>query len=57
MIRQLTKREVEVFELLRAGCSDKEIAAALHISWATARKHVEHVLSKCNVKRRRDLSR
>jgi DNA-binding NarL/FixJ family response regulator len=53
----LTQREAEVFHLLVSGYSDKEIASELRISWATVRTHVEHVLMKCNVKRRRDLAK
>jgi DNA-binding NarL/FixJ family response regulator len=45
----LTSREREVFELLRKGRSNKEIASALHIAEATVKNHVHHVLAKMQV--------
>jgi RNA-directed DNA polymerase len=48
----LTRREVEVLELLRTGVSDKEIAHALGVSRATASKHVENILKKMKVTNR-----
>ncbi|WP_406276771.1 ATP-binding protein [Nocardia sp. NBC_00881] len=43
---QLTEREREVAELIAAGHSNKEIAAALVISHRTVEGHVEHILAK-----------
>jgi DNA-binding NarL/FixJ family response regulator len=48
----LTRREVEVLEVLRMGASDKEIASAPGISHSTASKHVEHLLKKMKVTNR-----
>ena len=48
----LTRREVEVLELLRTGASDKEIATALGVSRSTASKHVENLLKKMKVPNR-----
>jgi DNA-binding NarL/FixJ family response regulator len=48
----LTRREIEVLELLRTGASDKEIASALGISRFTASKHVENLLKKMKVTNR-----
>jgi two-component system NarL family response regulator len=45
----LTSREVEVLELIAQGCRNKEIAAALRISEATAKVHVKKILAKLNV--------
>ena len=42
----LTPRELEVFELLAEGLSNKQIAAKLHISEHTAKFHVNSILSK-----------
>ncbi|MQA61392.1 MAG: hypothetical protein GEU86_07815 [Actinophytocola sp.] len=42
----LTKRELEVAELIAQGLSNKEIAAKLVISRRTAEAHVEHILGK-----------
>lgn len=49
----LTRREQEVLELLAAGHSDAEIAAALHISPKTANTHVCAILAKLGVHKRR----
>jgi ATP/maltotriose-dependent transcriptional regulator MalT len=48
----LTPREVEVFELLRHGRSNKEIASALFISDETAKVHVHRILRKLKVRNR-----
>jgi two-component system nitrate/nitrite response regulator NarL len=48
----LTRREVEVLEILRTGASDKEIAGALGISRSTASKHIENILKKMKVTNR-----
>jgi ATP/maltotriose-dependent transcriptional regulator MalT len=45
-LRSLTERERQVLNLLVAGMSDKEIAAALSISVHTASNHVRHILRK-----------
>ena len=48
----LTRREAEVFSLLRLGMSNKEIAAKLFITEGTAKVHVRHILEKLNVRSR-----
>jgi len=48
----LTRREREVLELLAAGRSDADIAAALHISPKTAGCHVSSILVKLRVDNR-----
>ncbi|MFI7166961.1 protein kinase [Rhodococcus erythropolis] len=45
-VSHLTKRELEVSELVAEGLTNKEIAARLVISPRTAQGHVEHVLIK-----------
>lgn len=45
----LTSRERQVFELVKQGRSNKEIASALHIAEATVKNHVHHVLAKMQV--------
>ncbi|WP_214322854.1 ATP-binding protein [Nonomuraea sediminis] len=42
----LTRREMEIAELVAQGLSNKEIAAALVIATRTAEGHVEHILTK-----------
>ena len=43
---ELTGRESEVLERMAAGRSNKEIAADLHVSEATIKTHVNHILAK-----------
>jgi DNA-binding NarL/FixJ family response regulator len=45
----LTGRERQVFDLLKRGRSNKEIAAQLHIAEATVKNHVHHLLGKMQV--------
>jgi two-component system nitrate/nitrite response regulator NarL len=42
----LTRREVEVVQLVQQGLTNKEIASRLQISTATARNHVHNILEK-----------
>ena len=49
---QLTPREVQVIELISQGMRNKEIAAALGISFETAQVHVKNILSKLKVQDR-----
>ena len=48
----LTPREREVLALLAQGLTNAEIAQQLVITTRTARKHVEHVMSKLDVRTR-----
>ena len=48
----LTERETEVLRLLAQGCSNREIAARLHISENTTRIHVSRILDKLAVEDR-----
>jgi HD-GYP domain-containing protein (c-di-GMP phosphodiesterase class II) len=45
----LSAREREVLRLVARGLTNKEIAAALHISTRTAGHHVEHIFGKTGV--------
>ncbi len=42
----LTDRELEVLELIVAGCSNADIAAKLYITVGTVKTHVCHILNK-----------
>ena len=46
---ELTVREREVLRLMAAGNSNQEVAAALSISEATVKTHVNSILSKLGV--------
>jgi DNA-binding NarL/FixJ family response regulator len=50
--RLLSQRESEVYELLAAGRTNKEIAAALFISDVTVKVHVRHILRKLGARTR-----
>jgi PAS domain S-box-containing protein len=43
---KLTRREYDVLRLLAEGRSAKDIAEELYISWSTARKHIQNILTK-----------
>jgi PAS domain S-box-containing protein len=45
-VEVLTRREVEVLRLLASGVKTKDAAGRLHVSEATLRNHVQHILLK-----------
>ncbi len=45
----LTRREYDVLRLLAEGLSTKDIAEELYISWSTARKHIQNILTKLSL--------
>ena len=49
---KLTRRELEIVSLIRAGLSNKEISRRLNIGVATTKSHVHNVLNKLNLNRR-----
>jgi DNA-binding NarL/FixJ family response regulator len=55
-IALLSRREREVFELVRMGLSNKEIAKRLFISESTVKVHVHHVFDKLGIRSRTALA-
>lgn len=52
----LTRRELEVADLVANGMSDREIAAQLVIAQRTAESHVQHILTKLGFKSRSQIA-
>ena len=52
---KLTIQERKVFDMLRAGRSNKEIAEEFSVSVSTVKSHVNSIFSKLGVKSRRDI--
>lgn len=48
----ISKRELEVLQLMADGCSNQEIAARLFVSLNTVKTHVSRVFEKLDVNRR-----
>ncbi|MFK7900054.1 MAG: response regulator transcription factor [Cyclobacteriaceae bacterium] len=48
----LSKREIEVLQLISDGYSNQEIADRLYVSLSTVKTHVSNVFSKLDVQRR-----
>jgi PAS domain S-box-containing protein len=46
---ELTRRELEILRLVAAGTSTRAMAERLHVSPATVRNHVQHILAKLGV--------
>jgi NarL family two-component system response regulator LiaR len=49
---RITRRELEILELMAAGLSNREIADRLYVSENTVKTHAGRVLDKLNAKRR-----
>ena len=56
-VATLTRRERDVYDLLRQGRSDREIAEILTLSLWTVKHHVVNVLQKLELHSRRELLR
>lgn len=49
LVEALSDRELDVLRAVASGQANKDIARALHISVATTRNHVQHILKKLDV--------
>lgn len=56
-IESLSDRELEVFQLIGAGLSSREIATQLHISIKTIESHREHIKEKLGLKGASELAK
>jgi predicted ATPase/DNA-binding CsgD family transcriptional regulator len=52
LLDPLTKRELEVLQLITAGLSNQEIAQRLYVAVSTVKKHINRIYGKLGVKRR-----
>jgi DNA-binding CsgD family transcriptional regulator len=52
----LTRREGEIAALIARGLTNRQIAAALHISERTAENHVQHILAKLGLHTRTQIA-
>jgi DNA-binding NarL/FixJ family response regulator len=51
-LQDLTRRELQVLELIANDLSNKEIAETLHLAVPTVKNHVQSILKKLGVRRR-----
>jgi DNA-binding NarL/FixJ family response regulator len=52
----LSRREAEIAELVGRGLTNRQVAAAAHISERTVETHVQHVLAKLGFARRGEIA-
>jgi DNA-binding NarL/FixJ family response regulator len=55
VLRALTERELEVLRLVARGLTNAEVSEAIHVSHATAKTHVGHILTKLGARDRAQL--
>lgn len=56
LTNSLTKREIEISELINQGLSNKAIANKLFISEKTVKTHISHIFKKLGIKHRYQLN-
>jgi DNA-binding NarL/FixJ family response regulator len=54
-LRQLSRREIEVLELLHTRQTNKEIAAKLNIELSTLKTHINSIYKKLGISKRAEL--
>ncbi|MFI2857351.1 AAA family ATPase [Paenibacillus sp. JSM ZJ436] len=52
LVDPLTRREMEIVQLLAEGLSNKQVAASLHITEGTVKSHVNRIYGKLQVNKR-----
>jgi DNA-binding CsgD family transcriptional regulator len=52
----LTRRELEIAELVARGLTNRQIADLLHVAERTAENHVQHILTKLGFQRRSQIA-
>ncbi len=52
LVEPLTTREIEVLKLIKAGCSNQDIAEQLVISLPTVKRHISNIYGKLGVESR-----
>ncbi|MBP9194086.1 MAG: helix-turn-helix transcriptional regulator, partial [Saprospiraceae bacterium] len=55
MLDELSDRQKEVYVLILAGKTNKEIMTTLFIEQSTLKSHINQIYKKLNIKSRRDL--
>jgi DNA-binding NarL/FixJ family response regulator len=51
-VKSVTKREIDVLQLMSNGLTNREIAAALHLTEGTIKNHIVNIFSKLHVTNR-----
>lgn len=55
-LTELTPRELEVFNLIGIGSTNREIAQQLYITEGTVKSHVTHILNRLNLRNRSQIA-
>ncbi|MGL5834363.1 MAG: response regulator, partial [Waterburya sp.] len=55
-LTELTPREIDVFNLIGTGCTNREIAQQLYITEGTVKTHVTHILNRLNLRNRAQIA-
>jgi DNA-binding NarL/FixJ family response regulator len=55
-LAELTPREIDVFNLIGKGCTNREIAKELYITEGTVKTHVTHILNRLNLSNRAQIA-